>query len=157
MKSSRPLNIFTITESHDMKKIQTVIVGLTIGLAALAEPTWVKVSESAFESIYYDANSVVIDGPFVIVDEVINRHKTDAIFTVKSFISSVEYDCLNEEQATIKLVTTTEFFGGGDVLSDTSKSKRWHGSGWTVIDEGNKFYKVMESMCFRNTYFRKAN
>jgi hypothetical protein len=139
-----------------MKKIQTFIIGLTIGLSALAEPSWVKVSESDFESIYYDAYSVVVDGPMVVVDEVINRHKTDAVFTVVSFISRVEYDCLNEEKATIRLVTSTEFFGHGKVQSDTSKSKRWRGSGWTSIDEENKFHKVMESLCASNAYFKKV-
>lgn len=139
-----------------MKKIQTLIVGLTICISALAEPSWRNVTESDFESIYVDTNSVVTDGPMVVVDEVINRHKTNAVFNVVSFISSVEYDCLNEEKATIKLRTTTEFFGLGEVLSDTSKSKRWRGSGWTEIDEGNKFHKVMESLCIRNPYFKKA-
>jgi hypothetical protein len=140
-----------------MKKIQTLIVGLTICISALAEPSWIKITESDFESIYVDANSVVTDGPMVVVDEVINRHKTNDVFNVVSFVSSVEYDCLNEEKATIKQRTTTEFFGLGKVLSDTSKSKRWRGSGWTVIDEGNKFHKVMESLCSSNPYFRKAS
>lgn len=139
-----------------MKRIQTLIVGLTICISALAEPSWRNITESDFESIYVDTNSVVIHGPMVVVDEVINRHKTNDVFNVVSFISSVEYDCLNEEKATIKQRTTTEFFGFGEVLSDTSKSKRWRGSGWTVIDEGNKFRKVMESLCTRNPYFKKA-
>ena len=116
-----------------MKKIQTFIASLIIGLSALAEPSWVKVTDIDFESIYIDTVSLVTHGPMVVVDEVINRHKTDFVFTVVSFISSVEYGCLNEEKASIKLLTTTEFFGLGEVLSDTSKSTRWRGSGWTEI------------------------
>ncbi|CAN1561046.1 hypothetical protein MCEMAEM4_02674 [Burkholderiaceae bacterium] len=139
-----------------MKKIQTVIFGLTIGLSAIAEPSWVNVTESDFESIYLDSKSVMIHGPMVVVDELINRHKTDAVFKVVSFISRVEYDCLNEEKATIRLVTTTEFFGRGEVQSDTSKSTRWRGSGYTSIDDGSKFYKVMESLCISNPYFKKV-
>lgn len=139
-----------------MKKIHTAIVGLTIGLSVLAEPAWVKVTETDFESIYFDENSMVIHGPMVEVDEVINRHKSSEVFNVTSFYGRFEYDCLNEEKATIRLVTTTEFFGRGEIQSDTSKSKRWRGSGWTSIDEGNKFSKVMESLCTNNLYFKKA-
>jgi hypothetical protein len=128
---------------------------LTFGLTVSAESVWIKVTENDFESIYFDSYSMVIHGPTVSVDEVINRHKTDAIFRVVSFLSRVEYDCLFEEKATIKLLTTSKFFGRGEVLSDTSKSKRWRGSGWSSIEKGNKFYNVMESLCADNLYYKR--
>ena len=119
---------------------------------AQSEPLWVRVVQNEFESIYYDKNSLNMHGPLAIVNVLINRHKPSNEMPNVSFLSSEEYDCVHHESATNRIVTTTEHYGKGRVVRDSSVESRWRGQETQEINEGNKFFYLMKAVCRDNSY-----
>ncbi|NDH68333.1 MAG: hypothetical protein EBY22_10625 [Gammaproteobacteria bacterium] len=135
-----------------MKKLIIATQILLASSIAQSEPLWVKVVQNEFESIYYDKNSLNMHGPLALVDVLINRHKPSHEMPTVSFLSSEEYDCIHHESATTRIVTTTEHYGKGKVVRDSSVESRWRGSGTQEIDEGDKFFYLMKAVCRDNSY-----
>ena len=103
-------------------------------------------------TVFQGANSLNMHGPLAIVDILINRHKPSYEMPTVSFLSSEEYDCVHQESATTQIVTTTEHYGKGKVVRDSSVKSRWRGSGTQEINEGDKFFYLMKAVCRDNSY-----
>jgi len=135
-----------------MKKLIIATQILLASSIAQSEPLWLRVVQNEFESIYYDKNSLNMHGPLAIVDVLINRHKPSHEMPTVSFLSSEEYDCAHHERATTRIVTTTDHYGKGKVVRDSSVESRWRGPGTQEINEGNKFLYLMKAVCRDNSY-----